>query len=451
MPESYFRTGQAAKQLGVSSYRIRRLCEAGEITAEITDGQQYKIPASEIVRLQREGLPEVPVELDDNPDDFQGTPHSGTDSGDVPDGLLAAPSAELIGAAEEVKIVESRLQKRRIEKEAEEVEDWFRDRDRRQAALQAAERRKAEAAQAEQRRRKWIDSWIQYALNSRPYDAPRETELDLHQAVQTALASAQPDQPRYTTQRLVDAAVERALRPWRRKTEIRKAIESAIRSLPWEINDHSEWALLKNRALEAAAAAINKLQAEATGSEMRAAATLAVEPVAREYAHWQTCHQLAAWVTLGGGTTEEVQEARHAVAESLAQLPVGTPQKQLEKTREATLEPFHAAIQRRKAETQQRDDQARQEREKARQRADAERRVGWRLSHVGVCLQKLEQEGGIEFDDFSDQWELQNKLRERIRAILVEEVLENGAMSDRAIDKRVEKLIDKHLAEFLEA
>jgi hypothetical protein len=45
----------------------------------------------------------------------------------------------------------------------------------------------------------------------------------------------------------------------------------------------------------------------------------------------------------------------------------------------------------------------------ARQRADAERRVDWQFSHVGVCLRKLEQEGEIEFDDPSDQWDMEKK------------------------------------------
>jgi len=64
MPESYYRTGQAAKQPGVSSYHIRRLCEAGEIAAEITNGQQWKIPAGEIARLKKEVVPPVPQDLE---------------------------------------------------------------------------------------------------------------------------------------------------------------------------------------------------------------------------------------------------------------------------------------------------------------------------------------------------------------------------------------------------
>jgi excisionase family DNA binding protein len=140
MSDNFYRSGQAAKQLGVSSYHLRRLCEVGEINAELTAGQQWRIPASEIVRLRREGIPDIPVESDDGEDatytSSEGEPE------DPPDGLLAAPSAELIEAAEEVKIVENRLRKRRVERESEEVEDWFRDRDRQQAAREAAERQR---------------------------------------------------------------------------------------------------------------------------------------------------------------------------------------------------------------------------------------------------------------------------------------------------------------------
>jgi excisionase family DNA binding protein len=450
MPESFYRSGQAAKQLGVSSYHIRRLCEVGAITAEITAGQQWRIPESEIVRLRREGVPDVPVESEDGEDDSPSASYRETDPDEPPDGLLAAPSEELIEAAEEVKIVESRLKKRRVEKDAEEVEDWFRDRNRRQAALEAAERQKAEAAQAEQRRRKWLDSWIQYGLNSRPYDAPQETGLEIHQAIQTALASIHPDQPQRTTQGLVDAAVAKALRPWKRKKEIRSAIESALRRLPWDINHRPEWAPVKQRALEAAAGAIGKLPADATSSEMEEVASLAVQPIAKEHAHWENCHNLARWIMLTGGTVEEDQQARQAVIEALARLPVGTSQKELENTKEATLESFRAAIQRRKADAQQREDQARRASERARQRADVERRIDRRMSsHLGEYIRELEEDE-IEFENAADRWEMEKNLTKRIRPMLLSEVLEEPVMSDEDIDELIEELVEEHFKEFLD-
>ena len=95
----------------------------------------------------------------------------------MPEGLYAEPSDDVITAAEEVKIVENRLKRRRLEREEEEVEDWFRERQQRQAAEQSAERQRAQTAQATQQRRQWIDGWVQHALDSLPRDVPREVEL----------------------------------------------------------------------------------------------------------------------------------------------------------------------------------------------------------------------------------------------------------------------------------
>ena len=59
MPETCYRTGQAAKLLSRSSYEIRRLCEAGLIDADYS-GKQWRIPAAEVERLRKDGVPEIP-------------------------------------------------------------------------------------------------------------------------------------------------------------------------------------------------------------------------------------------------------------------------------------------------------------------------------------------------------------------------------------------------------
>ena len=64
MPDSYYRTGQAAAALG-SSYAIRRLCAAGLIEAEFS-WKQWRIAVSEIERWKREGVPPIPGITDDN-------------------------------------------------------------------------------------------------------------------------------------------------------------------------------------------------------------------------------------------------------------------------------------------------------------------------------------------------------------------------------------------------
>jgi hypothetical protein len=113
------------------------------------------------LRGKKEGVPPVPQVIA-APDEER--PPAYDD--DIPEGLYANPSDSVIEAAEEVKIVESRLRKRRLEREAEEVEDWFRDRERRQADEEAAEQQRAEAARAVQRRREWMQGWTRHALDS---------------------------------------------------------------------------------------------------------------------------------------------------------------------------------------------------------------------------------------------------------------------------------------------
>ena len=65
------------------------------------------------------------------------------------------------------------------------------------------------------------------------------------------------------TQRLVDAAVHRALRPWTRKQEIERALQAGMNKLAWDVRYRSEYAPLKQRAWEAAVAAVGKVREEA--------------------------------------------------------------------------------------------------------------------------------------------------------------------------------------------
>lgn len=120
-----------------------------------------------------------------------------------------------------VAIARSVLEKRKIDREIEEAEDWFRERQRQLAAEEAAERQTAEA---NQQRIEWTHQWMQYAINSVPSDARREVEMELHITVAATLAALESDEPVAITQRLVDAAVHRALGPRRRKQDIERAI-----------------------------------------------------------------------------------------------------------------------------------------------------------------------------------------------------------------------------------
>src|ERR1039458_6214696 len=136
MPSTlYFTTGQTAQQLGASQAQIRALCESGAVEAETTPGGQYRIPAGELARLQREGLPPIPRPL---PTESAPQASNGTHGRQSHSELLSQPSDEVVAAADEVAITRSKLEKRKIERDMEENEDWFRARNRRQAEAEAA-------------------------------------------------------------------------------------------------------------------------------------------------------------------------------------------------------------------------------------------------------------------------------------------------------------------------
>ena len=53
MPETYYRTGQAAAALGISSYAIHRLCAAGLVEAEFTGKQWRSVQKSDLIESTR--------------------------------------------------------------------------------------------------------------------------------------------------------------------------------------------------------------------------------------------------------------------------------------------------------------------------------------------------------------------------------------------------------------
>ena len=87
-----YRSGQAAKILGVSAHALRRLAEAGLVDADFT-GSQWRFSVEEIQRLQREGLPPLPAIEQDG---LRSARRPQGSNRLVTEGLLAAPSEELV-------------------------------------------------------------------------------------------------------------------------------------------------------------------------------------------------------------------------------------------------------------------------------------------------------------------------------------------------------------------
>ena len=424
----FYSTGQVARQLGTTLAAVRILCENRVIAAETTPGGQLRVPASEVERLKRDGLPPIPRPL---PIGSAPSSRNGTAGRHGYPEFPVETSEEVVSAADQVAITRSALEKRKIDREIEENEDWFRNRQRRQEAAEAVERQRTEAKQAEQRRLRWEQQWTQYALNSVPYDARREVEMEVHTKVAEALTVLQPSQPEAITQRLVDAAVHRALGPWTRKQEVERALKAGMNMLAWDIQFRSEYAPLKQRAWGAAVEALRKVREEANDREMETAAVQAVQPMIREYEHQQACNRIIGRVSIFDATQEEEEAAKETVRKALAALPIGATPKQLEKVEETVLTRYKIAVATRK-------EKARLESERQAQRRAIASKADLQLDHIARYL-----EAEYEFD--GGYWGMRreaDRLRPLIRKALIEELLENPDMSDEEIRESIEDQID---------
>ncbi len=129
-----YRSGQAAKLLGVSAHVLRRLAEAGMVEAGFT-GSQWRFSVEEIQRLRREGLPPLPAMEEDGLRSARSTQR-----GNKPEteGLLAPPSEDLIADAEDLERQKLKLQKLGVRRQMEEQMDFFRARDQAAAGKASA-------------------------------------------------------------------------------------------------------------------------------------------------------------------------------------------------------------------------------------------------------------------------------------------------------------------------
>jgi hypothetical protein len=162
---------------------------------------------------------------------------------------------------------------------------------------------------------------------------------------------------------------------------------------------------------------------------------------------------------LRGVTTHEIELAEEALTAALAKSPVGTPRRTLEQVRD------HVAsrVQKQVSERQQKDQQERSRQEEIRKRqeeaesrkraeasklCDAERRVDYRLSHVDDSPCELEHD--IKFDSVAERLEIGKKLQERIRPILIQQLLRTPEISDEKIHQRIDVLVDRYIGPYIE-
>lgn len=362
MSQIYYRIGQAAARLGISKYHLRRLAEEGVIRHKTTRTGQLLFPVSEIERLEKEGIPPVPANAE--PEDTDTT----EEFGDEPmadralspkDELLAAPSRQVISSAEKVLASRHKLEKMRIEEDMERIKDARRERRAQKAALQVAEgaerQRVIEAqrdlqarAEAARKRRKWVDSWVQSAINQLPYGVPEQYHLEVQRQVEGALQELHRPQSYSLLSSLVGAASAKALEPFERQQETEKAVEEALWNLDISAKDFykpTEW---QTKSEQDARAALRALPQGASFQEKKAAARSAVHKINAEFEHSRTFNRLVGQVILWGGTDEERRQAKLAIEKALKALPVGSSSTEMEELKSRILKPFEEAIEKRK-------------------------------------------------------------------------------------------------------
>lgn len=344
----YYSTGQAARELGVTQGRIRALCESEVIESTSTPGGQLRIPKAEVERLRREGLPVIPRPLPRSEDGPSAPRRRRSRNGDEV-ALLAAPSEAIIESAEEVAFLENEVRALDLKQQKEERLDFFREREdrkfTRQTEREEVERLRQDQADADSRRQRWLDKWIEFGLNSVPRDAPRQYQTEVHSAVEGVLERGKPTQPDSTTRQLVEAAVARALAGWHRQKTVSEVIREACEAydVAWEMKSNSQW---KARMLAAAGDAVAKLREGAGSVELKATAQSALVPLVREFEIVRARQEVIDGVRaqLPGATTEECEEGKEEVRGALSKLPLGTSRRELERTRATVLEPIRTVI-----------------------------------------------------------------------------------------------------------
>lgn len=178
--QGFCRTGQAAQALGLSAHQVRRLCETRLVEAELGPGGQWRITASEVARLQKEGIPLIPSAID-KPEQRESDNKSGAMVKANPRHNLFAPLSQTsIASDDEVHIARDYLERPKIAKATGLETDWFpkRKRQREENEAAAAETLVNRAGwQAAHTQEQWHDRWLEWALESIPWGVPDEYRL----------------------------------------------------------------------------------------------------------------------------------------------------------------------------------------------------------------------------------------------------------------------------------
>ena len=430
--DNWYRTGAVAKMLDTSPHTIRELARAGLIESQVRKGYRY-ISAREVERLTAEGLPPMPASsdvIDDNsgPDEIESA-RPARARGTAP-GLYGEPSEQLIRSKGNLLEAEHNEQLRAM-----------------QRARKEEEARARRAQQVEQ----WRDGYRRLAAAA----AHGEVLADLLSKVDRLLDTA-PAFADVTAQvrQLIDAEMrpirereqrDRALAEYRQRIErVAQSITSS--SLGNSNVDREDVA----EARELARSALAGLPPQASDRQMAATLAQAIGPVTERIARRRAQQQRTSDITRHLSTLPWLPHspagARDRLARevraSLEALPLRATAADLDAAVERVGAPFRLAEQQSEAAYNQR-------RDAAAAANDADLRWILLLSNeVYTRLGQLEQRGRVAFPQFWDRTDLRRKLEQKIKPMIIAEILKNPSLSDAQLKQRIAALVDRHYEEY---
>ena len=435
--QGFCRTGKVAQALGLSAHQVRRLCETGLVRAEPGPGGHWRIPASEVARLQTEGIPLIPSAVDDSQPEEREPENKGCAIVRAHPRLSSvAPLSQTLISFDDEDHAERNYLEPAKDPEGTGLEiDWFRDQKRQREENQAIAQTPIDqqaTPQVVNTRAPWHDHWLEWALNSvLPWGVPHHYRLVVRREVDQTLQSLQPRTPESLIRKLVEAAVQQGLRAWRSERDTEKALGCALRWLPWPASSLGQPTKWQVRAREEASRSISELPDGAFFETKLAAATSVVQKISLEFQE-ETLRQriIQESFALPLLSSNEREDANAAIRAGVESLRHDSSEAELRRARQAALKPFEDAH--RQRENRQR----------------LERDVDQRLGHIRTFLDQLWADGELEgFGDYTEVWQYANGIRETVRAEVLEELAGMQEVSDYKIRTTIEAVVDDLLSD----